>query len=265
MPSPFPGMDPYLENAHRWPNLHTNLMTEIQAALNNGICPKYVARVETRVYISDDDDPGRSVIIPDVRVVETPEAWRHGLIEPVDGGVAVVEPIVIRTVLLDEISEAYLEIRDALTGEVVTVIEVLSPSNKVNRARGMDSFRNKRIEVLESSSHFVEIDLLRAGSRTVINRRLSDADYLVHVSPAEMRPKGFIWPIMLPQPLPVISIPLRKPDPDAKLDLQALLTSAYDRSGYKFDTDYTHEPEPPLPPKYREWADSLLRAKGLRT
>ncbi len=253
-------MDPYLEKPSLWPDLHHNLITEIQSTLNGGIRPKYFARVETRVYISDQDDPGRSVIVPDVRIMETPDAWKHGTDLIADeGNVAVAEPIVATTLFVDEIVEAYLEIRDTETHNVVTVIEVLSPTNKVPGARGMDSFRHKRSEVMASPSHYVEIDLLRSGERLMAAEALPLGDYFVHLSRVERRPSGFIWPIKLPHRLPVIPIPLRNPDPDVKLDLQKLLNAVYDRCAYDLDTDYSKEPSPPLPPQYHEWPEKLLR------
>jgi Protein of unknown function (DUF4058) len=66
MPSPFPGMDPYLETPDLWPDVHHELMSQIRAALNPRIKPHYVARVELRVYISDEDDPGRKALVPDL-------------------------------------------------------------------------------------------------------------------------------------------------------------------------------------------------------
>ena len=267
MPSPFPGMDPFLENPHVWPSVHATLIAEIQAALNGQLRPKYVARTELRIYVSDQDDLGRRVMIPDVRVVETPDSWRFGSEQQPNefAGIAIAEPVLATTLLDDEIEEAFLEIRDVATREVVTVIEVISPTNKVANSHGRDSYRRKRNEVMQSATHYVEIDLLRGGDSVITGDFVPKGDYLVHVSRVEQRPKGFVWPIQLPQRLPVIPIPLRSPDQDAKLDLQALLTTVYDRSGYDLDTDYTKEPNPPFPPKYREWADGLLRAKGQRT
>ncbi|HEX3313883.1 MAG TPA: DUF4058 family protein, partial [Gemmataceae bacterium] len=155
MPSPFPGMDPYLENPHTWPNLHLNLISSIQAALNKTIRPKYVAFVEERVYVSDEDDPGRTVIAPDVRVLETEAKTphRHG-----SGGTATLvaaEPIVAVTLLDEGIHESRLTIVDAETKKVVTVIEVLSPSNKHPGASGRTSYMEKRQEILTSRTHFV--------------------------------------------------------------------------------------------------------------
>jgi Protein of unknown function (DUF4058) len=145
------------------------------------------------------------------------------------------------------------------------VIEVVSPTNKVAGARSSDSYRKKRSEVLSSPSHFVEIDLLREGQPVVTGDLIPPADYYAHVSRVEMRPSGQVWPIKLPQRLPTIKIPLRAPDPDLNLDLQTLFTNVYDRSGYDLDTNYAVDPTPPLPIAYREWADRLLREKGLRT
>lgn len=69
MPSPFPGMDPNLEAPELFPDLHHGLISEIQAALNGRLRPAYHSMVEERVYISDENDPGREAIIPDVAVI----------------------------------------------------------------------------------------------------------------------------------------------------------------------------------------------------
>lgn len=265
MPSPFPGMDPYMEDPAGWPNLHVNLITEIQAALNRQLRPKYYARAEDRVYVSDQDDPGRRVIAPDVRVLareeQPPGPW-----VPLDdtAAVAIAEPVEVVTLIEDEIREARVEVIDASLRQVVAVIEVLSPTNKVANARGQQSYRRKRAEVLASDSHWVEIDLLRDGERLVAAELLPYGDYFVHVSRVERRPSGKVWPIRLPQRLPVIPIPLRTGDADAKLDLQQALNSVYDRSSYDLTIDYGSEPVPPLPREYARWTDRLLREKGLR-
>ena len=265
MPSPFPGMDPFLEDPAGWPNLHVNLITEIQAVLNRQLRPNYYARAEDRVYISDQDDPGRRVIAPDVRVLareeQPPGAW-----VPLGdtAAVAVAEPVELVTLIEEEIRELRVEVIDASRRQVVTVIEVLSPTNKIPNSRGQESYRRKRAEVLASRSHWVEVDLLRDGERLVAAQSMPFGDYFVHVSRVERRPSGTVWPIRLPQPLPIIPIPLRAPDPDATLDLQQVLTSIYDRSSYDLTIDYGNESIPPLPREYARGRDRLLRAKGLR-
>ena len=217
MPSPFPGMDPYLEEPGLWPDVHHGLISEMQAQLNEQLRPKYHVRVEERVYISDENDPGRSVIIPDLKVrqVSESEPVATQSSQAITG--AVVEPVVPTTLIEDELHEASLEIIDRAQRSVVTVIEVLSPSNKIVGSRARTSYEQKRNEVMHSPSHFVEIDLLRDGVSLHTREALPTTDYYIHVS---RRPKGVVWPIQIPQRLPKIDVPLLPGDPDVKLDLQ---------------------------------------------
>ena len=81
MQSPFPGMDPYLEDPSLWPDVHHGLISEMQAVLNRQLRPQYHVRVEERVYISDENDPGRKAIIPGVaqkRGQEPIAKWPEG-------------------------------------------------------------------------------------------------------------------------------------------------------------------------------------------
>jgi hypothetical protein len=219
MPSPFPGMDPYLETPDLWPDVHHELISQIRSALNLRLRPKYVARVELRVYISEQDD---------------------------------------------EIKEARLEIKHLETGNLVTLIEVLSPTNKIRGARGRASFLGKREETLASDVHWVEIDLLRGGVPSVSRPSLGPSDYRILVSRAGERTLARYWPVGLRQPLPVIGIPLRAPDADVPLDLGAVLNAAYDHAAYDLSVDYRREPDPPLKNEDAGWADRLLRQQKLR-
>src|SRR5262245_17024611 len=162
MPSPFPGMDPYLETPYLWPDVHHELISQIRSALNPVLRPNYVARVELRVYISDEDDPGREALIPDLRI----EKQKRKRARKADAGpaVAVTEPLIIPLLIDNVIKEARLEIRHLPSKALVTVIEVLSPTNKIRDSRGRDSFMAKRQDILNSGTHWVEIDLLRAGT-----------------------------------------------------------------------------------------------------
>ncbi len=217
MPSPFPGMDPSLESPTLWPDAHHGLISHIQKALNPALRPRYVARVELRVY----------------RIEE-------------------------------EIEEARLEIRHLETGSLVTVIEVLSPTNKIRGARGRASFMEKRRETIASEVHWVEIDLLRAGVPSVTNPPLAPSDYRILVSRAGQRKAARYWPVSIRQPLPVIGIPLREPDDDVPLDLGCVLNGAYDDGAYDLSIDYRKKPDPPLQTDHAKWADRLLRERGLR-
>ena len=265
MPSPFPGMDPYLENPGLWPDVHNEFISEARAYLGSRLRPKYTVRIEERLYMSGENDPGRTVIAPDIHIAIRP----GGQYEPFDpgnqAGVEVAEPIVATTMMiLDEIHEARLEIVDREQRRVVTVVEVLSPADKVLGARGRESYELKRQEVMDSRCHLVEIDLLRGGVGLLAKGTIPPCEYLVHLSRVAKRPKGLLWPIRLSQRLPVIPVPLMEGDPDALLDLQAVLSTAYDRAGYDLSVDYAREPLPPLSPDWAAWSDRRLKAKGLR-
>lgn len=262
MPSPFPGMDPYLENPVHWPGVHTFLIAVYAELLNRLLRPRYVARIEERVYMVPDDDPDHALIhrAPDVQIERPRRGAGKG--RRVAGTSAIAEPVIVHQ--SDPIRESLVEIRKAAGQEIVTVIEVLSPSNKLNGAAGRASFIKKREEVLGSTVNWVEVDLLRAGIPHPVKKRFPRHQYLVYSSPTNLRPKGKVWPIPLQEQLPVIGIPLRESDPDAPLDLQAALTLAYDRGAYDVTADYTRDPVPPLPPDLSKWSNKLLRQKKLR-
>ena len=260
-------MDPYLEAPSLWPDVHHGLISEMQAALNRRLRPQYHVRVEERVYISDENDPGRKAIIPDLSqkrgqepIAKRPKGCSALLVpDPFS------EPVILTTLIEDEIHEARLEVIDTHQQTVVTVIELLSPTNKIAGSRGRASYEQKRREIMTSSSHFVEIDLLREGDHLHTRELLPEAEYFVHVSRKDRRPRGYVWPIRLRQRLPVIAIPLKSGDADAELDLQAVLSTAYDRAAYDLEIDYRSEPTPPLCGEVAEWANALLVSKGLRS
>lgn len=260
MPSPFPGMDPYLENPSEWPDFHLEIISAIKQALNDHLLPRYHARAEDRVYISREDDSGRQMYVADVAVhVES------DIIRQPSSATTVAAPIETITMLEEEVREHYLAIYDNQQRAVVTVIEVLSPTNKLVGSEGYLSYRAKRADLQRSSTNLVEIDLLRTGAKTLRVPQVVQSDYYVHVSKHWARPQGSVWPIQLTQALPKIAIPLAVGDTDITLDLQAVLNAVYERSRYGSVINYQREPVPPLPPHYVQWADALLREKGLRT
>lgn len=152
-------------------------------------------------------------------------------------------------------------IRDASSREIVTVIQVLSPSNKDRGSTGFDSYERKRTEVLRSRVNFVEIDLLREGFRYPISGRIPQGEYRVHVSKGHERPKGWVWPMRLPERLPSILIPLKRGESDISLDLQNLLDTTHERAGYDLILDYSKPPAVPLTAGLQAWATELLSAR----
>jgi len=263
MPSPFPGMDPYLEDPQLWPDVHHELVSVLREGINKGLSPRYVARLEVRVFLAsetDFDQPFRRV--PDVRIQAGRPSSRR---PPAPKALAAHgKPIEMTTMVDDdETEEAFIKIILPKTGEVVTVIEVLSPTNKSRGSEGRASYTKKQTEVLHSPAHLVEIDLLRAGAPTFPRGDVA-CDYALHVSRVERRPRGKVWPISLRNRLPTLPIPLQGGDPDFVIDLQDVLATAYNRGAYNVSVNYADEPVPQLRPEDAAWADKLLRKARLR-
>lgn len=266
MPSPFPGMDPYLEHPAGWMGFHNKFIGAMEAALNEQLMPAYYADSEERLYISAEGDPGRTVIVPDVKVIRTgkkkPTATTPG--RKPSAGVAVCEPIDVTTLVDPEIHEPYLTVVHPESGRVVTIVEVVSPTNKVAGATGRESFLAKRTAAQRAGVNWVEIDLLRAGLSLFARDMYPSSEYYVWMNKLTGRPRSLLWPIRLQERLPEILIPLSGNDPDAKLDLQPLLDTVYDRGPYRVKLKYKADPTPPLTPESAKWADALLRKKKLR-
>ena len=251
MPSPFPGMNPYLERPRFWRGIHVMLLGSMNRALVAQVGEDYSVNVEEDVYVHEPTAEqrrlaGRADVAVQQKRPEKPAA---------DGGAAVLAPAY--TTLPQEVSletDRWLEIRDADGERVVTVIELLSPSNKV---RHRESYLRKRRRLMTSGdANFVEIDLLRLAGRMPLDG-LPPCDYCLAVARPEERPRIGVWPLMLRDPLPVLPIPLRPPDADVFLDLPALLDDAYDGGGLA-RTCYRHPPDPPLPEADRAWAEALV-------
>lgn len=259
-------MDPYLEDPGLWPDVHHRLITIAGDLLTEQLRPRYYARIEERIYISDEHDPARDVLIPDLRIISNnlnPATAVYGAASTTDAATA--EPIEVTTLIEEEIHESRIEVIDRTSRAVVAVIEILSPTNKVAGSRGRESYEHKREEVMRSPTHFIEIDLLRAGKGFPPYEALPEHDYRVHLSRVQRRPHGLLWPIRMDQRLPTIPVPLHGADPDAGLDLQAVLNAAYDRAAYELELEYTQPPPSPvLSPEQAQWVDMLLREKRCR-
>lgn len=257
MPSPFPGMDPYLEGVE-WTSVHFELSSEIARQLAPKLRPKYVVRANRRFVT---EMPGEVVVMgstvyPDVSIFETGETKATG------AGAATITatPVELATVIPDQIPLITIEIRDVTNRELVTAIELLSPTNK--RGEGYQEYLDKRSRVLHSQTHLIEIDLLRAGRRVPMQQPLPVAPYFVFLSRTERRPMSQVWPIQLTMNLPTIPVPLHPADDDVTLNLQLALDTIYDTLNYDLTVDYTRPSEPPLAGEAGTWANDLLRKAG---
>jgi hypothetical protein len=254
MRSPFPGMNPYLEQPAVWQDFHQSLVTRIRDALAGQVRPQFFVRIEESIFIHEPDGAERRKRIgrPDIAILANPDPRTDTVIDQKSNQVAAL----IGTIAdMDVERHSYIEIRDREHRDLVTMIEALSPSNKQYRA-DREQYLMKRTSLLYSHASVVEIDLLRKGPWLPLSG-IPVCDYLLMVSRPEMRPEVQFWPVALRDPLPVIPIPLRDAIPDATLDLQSLLHEVYDAAGYE---DYLYEslPESPLSEADSAWVNQVI-------
>jgi hypothetical protein len=267
MPSPFPGMDPYLEAPSFWPDVHQSLITYIRDVLQPALRPRYHARIGERLYVVET----YHTLYPDVVLVSRPvrEPAPVSAVATETDTAAVEADTPVRVAIPPiEYREPFVEIVHAAGGEVVTVIEVLSPTNKAP-GEGHRLYRRKQQEVLDSSAHLIEIDLLSEGLLTVaiteeVRAELDAHRYLVCVNRKPERYEFELYPVPLQRRLPRVGVPLREPDPDVVLDLQAVFVRCYDNGGYADFVDYRQSPPVSLSDEESAWMEELLKGKQLR-
>ncbi|MEX0702438.1 MAG: DUF4058 family protein [Planctomycetales bacterium] len=256
MPSPFPGMDPFIE-FQSWDDFHAAFIHDIADELVPRVKPKYVVRRERRVYVEHDPDDPERFIIPDVTVAGRARPESVSTLE--DSSAATLTAVEVTLPMPATKKEAFLTIRDRVTLEVVTVIELLSPANKRPGSDGRRIYLAKRDQVLESTASLVELDLLRGGQRLPTVQPLPPGDYYGFVCRAKRRPRAEVYAWTLRQPLPRVPVPLTA-DEEAPLDLQRLYAARFDRSGYDYSLSYDVPQEPPFSQGDAEWIASLLKS-----
>lgn len=246
MPSPFPGMDPYLEG-EMWQEFHERLAHQISEQLLKVLPARYVALLAKR-YVLHRPAVGlmslpedHRVIYPDVHVAQTP---RIGEAMVAYEAQAVTQPAARLASLVTEAEPVVsVEVRDVADRRLVTVIEILSPVNKMGD--GAMEYVEKRAAIMQTSVHLLEIDLLRRGGRVIFETDPPPADYYVYLSRFTNRPYTDVWAIGLRDRLPVLPVPLLPPDDDVVLDLQRAVNACYDLVRYERLLDYTAAPPPP--------------------
>lgn len=253
MPSPFPGMDPYLEQEVLWHDFHERFIPAAAAHLAAQVLPRYIVLIDENVYLHD-LLPGESRLVgrPDLPVAGNPNP---SAVATVAAAGILEAPVQVLMPEQDVEREAFLGVRDRLSRELVAVIELLSPSNK-RPGENREQYLAKRSSLLNGSAHLVEIDLLRGGPPLPARDRPA-CTYSVLVSRSERRPRADFWPIGLRDPLPTVPVPLRAGEGDARLDLRAILDRVYDESGYQFYL-YQRPPDPRLLGDDAAWADAMI-------
>lgn len=252
MPSPFPGMDPYLE-AQESTDFHSRFVSALSDELMPGLRPRYTARIERRVYVESIADS--KSIVPDVLVVESGTAASDSQSRQLSS-LAAIAPIACPLPIRVEHRETYLVIRDREDQRVVTVIELLSPGNK-RAGKGRDVYLEKRTEVLASRTNLVELDLLRGGQRLPMAAPLPPGDYYALVCRSG-RASADVYAWSLEHPLPVIPVPLDKSVPDVPLELQRAFQLTYDRAAYQDTVRYSVPLSPPLSEDQSRWLKSVI-------
>lgn len=249
MPSPFPGMNPYLERPERWVDFHQTYLIALRAALAPLVAPAYFTSVEHRISVQDDgdlDDDGLRFVADATVASKRPGRPAAAATATLAAPVTVRLPEYVR-----KRRTPYLAVYDRDRSRVVTVIELLSPSNKW-AGNDREVFLAKRKRLLAAGVNYVELDLLRAGPRLPMHD-LPACDYYALVSRPRNRPRADVWAVRLQDQLPTIPVPLRRRTPEPALDLKAVLDVAYDGAGYVHHI-YRHPPEPPLTPEQAAWA-----------
>lgn len=246
----FPGMNPYLEHPALWPEIHYGVISGLMRMLNAYVTPKYRAAVDKRTYMDT-----VLVGLPDTTVFQKSSSPNAVGRSSSTATAVVNKPEQVTVPTLEEVTERYLEIREIATHKVITVVELLSPKNK-RSGEGRKQYLAKRQTVLNSQTHFVEIDLLRAGESMPISGG-RQADYQILVSRAQQRPAAERYPFNLQEPIPCFLLPLQAEDEEPVVDLGRLILQACDEAAIDLSIDYAQPPTPPLKEEDTAWLKAL--------
>lgn len=257
--NPFPGMNPYLETAGLWPDIHNRLIGEISSFLRRNLSLRYSVVTEERVVVghSPPEEPRRRYAIADIAVSSDANYPTGASRESSHQAVTVLIPEVYWT------RQRFLTIREQSRGNAVTILEILSPTNKLP-GDGRRDYGDKRLRVMESGTHLVEIDLIRVGDPLPVEGYDGDAPYRILVSRSELRPSAELYPFGLQSTVPDIAMPLLDADDEPTLRLGEIVNDLYLQDYYGRLLNYNDDPAGPLSDHDRAWLDQMLRKKGLR-
>jgi len=238
-------MDPYLESPGEWPDFHHEFISALRSEVADKLPPNYIARIDEFVLRLEPETRSRRSMEPDVLVSRSPDSGgkSRGVVVVAAAGETSRTTKIPNILPIDPHTESYIELRYRPTNELVTVIELLSPTNK--SGLGRLQYLAKRDVLLEQPVHLVEIDLIRAGMRIELLNPLPCGDYYALVSRANDRPECEVYNWSVREPLPRVGIPLRKPDADIVIDLGVTFASAYQRGRYDRVVRYDETAPPP--------------------
>lgn len=254
--SPFPGMDPWLEHLSLWGEVHFRLIAALASYLSPLLAPHYYVAVGTHTYITTAPQ-APSTRVPDVAIVETKPGGIVQATAPATG-VATAEPVMVEVSVADTEEEAYLEIREPISGDVITALEVLSPLNKRPGA-GREKYLRKRSEIFATYTHLVEIDLLRAWPPMPLASTSPTSHYRILVRRGEEGSQARLYAFNLPDPIPRFLLPLQAGDAEPVIDLGQLLQQIYREASYRQRLNYAVSPVPALNAAEKQWAHQILK------
>lgn len=262
MPSPFPGMDPYIESQGLWEDFHHRLVPEISKSLQDRLPDRYIPRLGERLYVEMVPEGRSFAAKPDMAVAEDSTGWTPDSagVAASSGAVALADPVILPAAIDQEFRDIFLEIRDAETGRVVTVLELLSPPEKRSGANGRELYLRKRQAYREGRLNLVEIDLLRGGHRPPMGMPWPPSDYYILVARGGRWHRCEVWPFNLRDRVPSAPIPLLPPDPDVVIDLQPLIHQVYADGRYERTIDYAQPLRPGVPGVVAEWIKQIVSA-----
>jgi Protein of unknown function (DUF4058) len=247
MPSPFPGMDPYIESLNRWADFHNDFLVGCRAQLNERLPENYVATLDERIELVDEEDLHLTakMVEPDVAVVHDPETSAEEL--QAARSAAAVATLEAHTLpqsveLLDFPKQVYVQITRLPDRKVITDIELLSPSNKRRGSEDRVAYLAKRKTLMVHRVNLVEIDLLLAGDRLPMLAPLPRGDFYTFITRAQDFHNCSVYGWSIRDVLPTIPIPLKAEDGAVPLDLAAAFARTYDQGRYGRVLSYSESP-----------------------
>jgi Protein of unknown function (DUF4058) len=256
MTSPFPGMDPYLEDPAFWPDFHHRFLDDWCDALAGQLPDNYEARLDESVNLVQMSPEVIKLIYPDIAVTKAP---RHSRSKPKAGGTLLLDPVTIPHEFLEEKPQARIEVLHRPDRRVIAILEMLSPFNKTGS--GYDQYKAKRNTTLGQDVHLVELDLLVGGDRPSLRYELPAGDYFVYISRADRRFDCEVYAWTVRDKLPTIPVPLKSPDADIHIDLGKVFRTTYKRGRYARSLSYGKPPVMHLSAADAAWVKRTSMAK----
>jgi hypothetical protein len=264
MPSPFPGMDPYIESTGIWSSFHHAFINACHDQLNQRLPADYIAAIEERVLmVSESEAATRSrAAEPDVAVLHAGSGGSFRRAVTPGQVTATLDPVTLPQPieLLDVPTQLYIRVVHLPEQRLVTDFELLSPANKKRGGDDRAAYLSRRQDLLRHEVNLVEVDLLLAGDRLPMRAPLPTGDYYMFLTRWQTNGHCDVYAWSLHQALPTIPIPLRTEDGDIGLDLAATFAQTYERGRY--DRLLSYGPPPPiLSDQDRAWVTERLTAR----